>query len=204
MTASFQYEVYKQGSQHDTLLTIPLGALECKHVVPTASNHILDLSRKVGYEWVVFGSHRDGSLKSEDAIIRTMALDPSFNRPIRIVRTSDGRLWADNTHSTMAYMTRYGLDTILGEVPFYLVDFTETVPLVLSVSGSVHCNTSNIMEAVSCAKDVDNRVISGVRPSGVSWTVLDLYRVFYGLCRQYGFDSLENRNLFSVPISELM
>lgn len=169
--SSFQYEEDKIDKE---ILNTKLVDLECKHVVSKFASQIYEASIASGYKNVVLGSHRKGTLESENRIISCMANDISFNRPIRVVLGKDNRLWCDNTHSTIAYIRRNSNNVSLADVPFYLVDIRNKVPLIVSVNGTVIPDINHIKNSIACALRINNRLDLGVRPENMTWTIGDL------------------------------
>lgn len=168
---AFRYEEDKIDKE---ILNTKLVDLECKHVASRLASQIYEAAIASGYKNVVLGSHRKGTLESENCIINSMAKDSYFNRPIRIVLGTDSRLWCDNTHSAIAYLRRYDNSITLADVPFYLIDISERIPLIVSVSGTVIQSVTDIKNAIACALRINNRLELGVRPENMSWTIGDL------------------------------
>lgn len=103
--------------------------LECKHIADDSpKNKIwLELAKKVGYEWAIFGSHRkmQEEMRLNFEINRIIEMSRSQTvRPIRIVKTSNNKYFVDNTHWSLAMLMSKGKNVKLTEVPFYVVDFT--------------------------------------------------------------------------------
>lgn len=200
--SEFNFRLLENEDIYQTLLNRTLGSLECKHVVSLSAIKIYRLSLHVGYDWVVFGSHRKGSLESEKLIIDHMANDNRFNRPMRVVYGPDGRLWADNTHTCMAYMKRYGSDTKLKEVPFYVVDVREDIPSVISFNGSVNSSLEDISQAVECSLQIKGRIVNGIRPAELGWTIKDMSEEFDRLCDSFDVSNVLIRSFYTMPICE--
>ena len=94
-------------------------------------------------------------------------------RPIRIVITSNGKIFVDNTHWAIAYMKRFGQDIKLSDVPFYIVDFNFEKPYIVDVKGTVIKNEQDIKRAVNAAGDVEERIQKGWRPRQISYLLGD-------------------------------
>jgi hypothetical protein len=188
--------------EYEEILNRELTSLECKHVVSLKNKNIYDASVNAGYEWVVFGSHRKGSLETEEKIILDMTKDAKFNRPIRIVYSKDERLWADNTHTTMAYINRYGENVCLKDVPFYLVDIRGVIPVIASIHNSVSNNFDDIYSAFACSERINDRLDKGVRPIDMSWTIKDLKEEFDFYCSIFNVMNKFIRCFYEEPIIE--
>lgn len=152
-----------------------ISELECKHILfKNEDNKIFaDLADKVGYKWVLFGSHRglkEGRAEFEIARINDMAKSAS-SRAVRIVKTSNGKYFADNTHWILAYLKRFGGNLKLKDIPFYLVDFCQSIPIIVDVNNSVIKKHEDILNAVNAAGDVEERIEKGWRPDNIVYTI---------------------------------
>jgi len=168
---SFRYEEDKIDKE---IRNAKLVDLECKHVASRLASQIYEASIASGYKNVVLGSHRNGTLESENCIINSMANDSSFNRPIRVVLSKDNRLWCDNTHTAIAYLRRGDDNISLADVPFYLIDIRDKIPLIISVNGTIIPSIIDIKNAIACALRINNRIDLGARPENMTWTVGNL------------------------------
>ncbi len=157
------------------ILDFPVEKLECKHVILNEPTTIFEASVRAGYEYVILGSHRHASIEDENKRILTMQESKTFNRPVRVVKAKDERLWCDNTHTAMAYLRRnYKKQIALKDIPFYLIDVSGNKPVVVSVRNSVIQNDECIINAINCALQINNRLSQGVRPDGMSYTIGEL------------------------------
>lgn len=169
-----KYEEYIKSNKD--VLDLKLTELECKHILfkNTGTKLFVDLAEKVNYEWVVFGSHRDLAEKDrvQFEINRINDMSKSKNsRAVRIVKTSNGKYFADNTHWVLAYLKRFGENAKLKDIPFYLVDFCHNVPLIVDINNSVLKNDQDMKNAVNAAGDVEERIEKGWRSKSVVYTI---------------------------------
>lgn len=165
---------YEENTVKTEIMKFKLKDLECKHIINTTENPIYNASVHAGYQYVVFGSHRNGTLESENHIINQMANDKCFYRPIRVVLAKDNKLWCDNTHSAIAYLRRYGMEISLCDIPFYLVDVSRNTPIIVSIDQTVIPNIEAIKKSIDCALRINERLDLGVRPGAMKWTIEDL------------------------------
>lgn len=164
--------------KESNVLEYPVAALECKHVILNKPKEIYEASVKANYEYVILGSHRHASINDENERIFNMVSNKSFNRPVRIVKAKDERLWCDNTHTAMAYLRRnYKKDIRLKDIPFYLVDVSRDVPVVFSINNSIVKNDDDIQRTINCSLQINSRIDKGVRPKGMSYTVGELNNI---------------------------
>jgi hypothetical protein len=170
-------ETYVDSEEIAHIQNIRLKNLECKHlaeIITPQHNRLKTLAEEAGHKHFLLGSHRNSDIEEEKEIIRKMAEDKDFKRSIRIVITSDGLIWSDNTHTTLAYMKRYGLTVDLGRVPFYVVNLIEKIPEIISVDNRVSDSLKDIKNAISSAKRLEERIQVGYRPDNLSFTIEDL------------------------------
>lgn len=155
---------------------IPLVNIESKHVAHRNENTDIyfELSKKVGYKNTILGIHRTTSIENEYFRIQNMS-KASCLRAVRFVITNDGRIWSDNTHWTLSYIYRYGKSTLISDIPFYIIDFRNNLPIVYDCQGVVFDSISDIRKAILAAKSIQERVFAGWRPATISYKIEDLY-----------------------------
>lgn len=168
------YEEYRKNNYD--ILELKLGDLECKHILFKSNENKLfvELAEIVDYKWVVFGSHRglDEKDRMQFEINRINNMSKStFSRAVRIVKTSNGKYFVDNTHWALAYLKRLGNNVKLKDIPFYLVDFCHETPQIVDVNETVIKNDEDIKNAVNAAGDVEERIENGWRPNNIVYTL---------------------------------
>lgn len=176
--------------QNKEMKNFLLISLECKHI-PTFNNNNkiwLNLANKVGYKWAIFGSHRlmpeEQRLQYEIERVNKM-YESAISRPIRIVKTSNSMYFIDNTHWALAYLKRYGLEVKLIKIPFYIIDFTQKIPLVVDVNNSVIKEEQEIKNAITAANEIETRVLKGWRNNNCSYTLKDFITELKSSFKQY-------------------
>lgn len=176
----FEYMELDDIENIETKLHFDLLNLECKHVLSDKTTEkqerIKKASENIGYYGVVWGLASGGTTTEYEVnYLRKMQKNRSYNRAIRIVRTSDGTVWSDNAHTTICYYLRNRLmyETVyLNHVPFYIVDFYNTnIPVVMSYNNSVIKNIDDIFIALQGAYNVEVRVLRGLNRSLEHWTI---------------------------------
>lgn len=169
---------YRQPALEERLID-----LQCKHVVSDIKrNELTKLAKKVGYKWSVLGSHRNTTINDEIKRIKAMECGEVL-RPIRIVVDKSGRFWADNTHWTIAYVLRYGINTKVCDVPCYVVDLEKKT--IWSYRDSIYPITNdNLVNITENSLEIQHRLDNGWRPLNISYTIealindLNLINVF--------------------------
>lgn len=150
---------------------------ESKHVAykNDATNIFFELSEQVEYANTILGIHRTSIIKNEYMRIKNMSQSPCL-RAIRFVVTKDNKIWSDNTHWTLAYIYKYGMETRITDIPLYIVDFRNKIPVIYDCEGVVFDSLSDIKKAIVAAKSIQERLDLGWRPKNISYTIGQLYR----------------------------
>lgn len=157
----------------------------CKKIEDAESKHVADFryetkifferSDLVGYPNTILGIHRNARIKNEYFRIQNMS-SSLCTRAIRLVISRDGRLWSDNTHWTLAYILKKGVDTLVLDIPMYIVDFRESYPIIYDKEGVVFDSIYDIKCAIASAKRIQERLDLGWRPSELSYTIKQLHQ----------------------------
>lgn len=159
-------------SYMDTLLI----NTESKHVAlkNDATSIFFELSEKVEYNNTILGIHRTSIITNEYFRIKNMS-NSSCLRAARFVITKDKRIWADNTHWTLAYIYKYGLGAKISDIPLYIIDFRSKLPIIYDCEGVVFDSISDIKKSIAAAKSIQERLELGWRPNKISYTIGQLY-----------------------------
>ncbi len=154
---------------------------QCKYIskLSKSTQILYQLAKLVGFENIFLGYNKKPNLNEElDKIKSISNLDNQ--KPIRIILAKDGRLWADNTFWSLAYLNKKGIDIKLKDVPFYLVDTTTKIPVILSYNGSVIENENDVKIAIGYSLRINEMLDEGWRTKEISYTIEDLYNeLFY-------------------------
>lgn len=167
----------------ESILKMKIKDLECKHIMfakDKLSKEVFTIGQNSNYKNMILGSQRTCSVKEETKIILDMC-ESSFFRPVRIVIT-ENKVWADNTHTTLAYYLRYGEYTLVEQIPFYLIDLRKTVPKVIDLNEFLDSDINNIKSAIACSLRIKQRIVKGYRPSDTTWSI-------YNLCENMGLEN---------------
>ena len=154
-------EIQRNGEFVDEFLNMKLINMYCKHVINNQkekSNQLLVKSHEIGYEFCEWGSHNGhpSDLSYHLDIIKNMERD-NYNHSIRIVICkysfcNEPIIWVDNLHSSIRYIRKYGKETKLKDIPFYVVDLTNLdSPILKGYRNSLRLEYSNILGAMSSA-----------------------------------------------------
>lgn len=150
---------------------------ESKHVATKnkATNIFFELSEQVKYNNTILGIHRTPIIKNEYWRIKNMS-NSTCLRAVRFVITKDNHIWSDNTHWTLAYIYKYGIETRISDIPLYIIDFRNEIPAIYDCEGVVFDSLSDIRKAIAAARTIQERLDLGWRPEEISYTIGQLYR----------------------------
>ena len=150
---------------------------ESKHVADCRdqTKSFFEHSDLVGYPNTILGIHRNASIENEYFRIKNMS-QSLCHRAVRFVIDKDNRLWTDNTHWTLAYLLEKGVDTLVLDIPMYIIDFREIYPVIYDKDGAVFDSLYDIKSAVASAKRIQERLDLGWRPTKLSYTIKQLYQ----------------------------
>lgn len=177
---SFQYIDYEPGNLPTTInkfLSEKIENIESKHVAEylDSTKIFFECSQKVGYPNTILGIHRNSSIANEFFRIQNMS-QSICNRAVRFVISKDGRIWSDNTHWTLAYLLQKGSETLVADIPSYIIDFREIIPIIYDKNGVVFDSICDIKSAIASAKRIQERLDLGWRPIEISYTIKQLYQ----------------------------
>ena len=159
------------------LLPLKLLELECKHIpyLDDQTTRLHQNSLNVGYDNDILGSHRIYTNIFDDIDRIYNMSQTTCLRAVRIVITQDGKIWSDNTHWTISYLIRYGKNTKLQDIPFYVIDFREDIPIVINYNYTLFDSITEIKKAVNSAQNIQIRLNNGWRNNGLNYTIGELF-----------------------------
>ena len=85
-------------------------------------------------------------------------------------------MWSDNTHWTISYILKLGNDAKIIDVPAYIVDFRQSIPSIININNTLFDSTESIVDAIQCARQIQNRVENGWRDLNISYQIKDLIK----------------------------
>lgn len=155
-----------------------------KKLIDTQAKHVafkhehtdifFELSQKVKFDNTILGIHRGSSVENEYLRIINMS-ESTCPRAVRFVISKDGRIWSDNTHWTLAYLYKYGLNTKVNDIPMYIIDLRTLKPVIYDFNGVVFDSLADIKNAIIASKQIQERLDSGWRPENISFKIGNLY-----------------------------
>lgn len=170
----FSFEVTHSLQEYESILAMRVVELECKHIMfETDSNEkVVDLALAAYYDNIQWGYHRLATVDSENAIIDEM-VKVGLLRPMRVVMT-DRQVWADNTHTAISYVRRYGREVTVGDVPCYICDLTKQPTVLAGRINYLGGDATHQFKAVKNSIKLRLLEENGGRPPDARWSIADL------------------------------
>lgn len=154
----YRYEIFLNDIP-SYLLDMPLIEMRCKHVFNPGikEDTVLLESNRIGYKWCEWGrySGHEKNFKYHMGVIHRMEKDDYFHA-VRIVVCAydfsvEKYIWVDNLHSAIRYMRKYGVNVLLRQIPFYVVDITQPIVRIFAYSEYLRTTREDIQGAIDCA-----------------------------------------------------
>ena len=172
-----KYEVYKNNlPEYYEMENAKIIDTQSKHISPNTPKGISkvfeDLSKKVNYKFCYMSVGYNFSIEYDRDYVKHIA-NQHVIRPVKFVVTKDGRIWADNTHTSLALIIKLGTKIKICDCPYYIVDFRKNIRVI---NTKVLPDKKEIIEKVVLnALKIQNRINEGWRPSKYSYTIGDLF-----------------------------
>lgn len=156
-------------------LSTKLIEVESKHVAffDDKTKIFFELSQKVNYNNTILGIHLNATIQNEYFRINNMSRS-ACPRAVRFVITKDGRIWSDNTHWTLAYLLKHGMNITIMDIPMYIVDFRKDIPSIFDKNGAIFDSLFDIKSAIASAQRIQDRLDRGWRPCNLSYKIIEL------------------------------
>lgn len=172
------YKLYTNlSSEIITYSNLLIKDTECKHIaINTPVNTAKIFQEKasmVKYEYCFMSLKNNYSIEANHEYVRNMAKKPNF-RPAKYVIDKGGRIWTDNTHTSLSIMERNGILAHIKSADFFFVDLRDEniifqPPHLPILSNEVY--TRIIFNALKLQQRIDNCW----RPFFLSYTLENLY-----------------------------
>lgn len=172
------YKIYTNlSSEIITYSNMLIKDTECKHIAintPIKTAKIFqEKALMVNYEYCFMSLKNNYNIMDNQEYVRCMAKMPNF-RPAKYIIDKSGRIWADNTHTSLSIMVRNGISAPIKSADYFFVDLRDNyfifqpdhLPIL---SNKIYSNI--ILNALKLQQRIDN----GWRPVFLSYTMENLY-----------------------------
>lgn len=180
------YQIYT----HPTLEIVKLSKtliknVECKHIelnTPLPIAKIFEQkSTSVNYPFCYMSLKDNYNIIENQNYVRNMANIPNF-RPAKYIIDKNGRIWADNTHTSLSIMIRNGFFAPINSADYYFVDLRKGIT-IFQPSHLPILNEAIYNKIVINSLKLQKRLNEGWRPLSLSYTLENLYLTDkYNLC----------------------
>lgn len=172
-----KYEVYKNNlPEYYEIENTKIIDVQSKHISLNTPNEISktfeDLSKKVNYKFCYMSVGNNFSTKYDRDYVKHIAKQYVI-RPAKFVVSKDGRIWADNTHTSLALIIKLGINVKICNCPYYIVDFRNNIRVINTKV--LPAKKEIIDKTVINALKIQNRINKGWRPPKYSYTIGDLF-----------------------------
>lgn len=174
--STYKAIVTEDCSPYSDVLEAKLVNLECKHMIDLTNEkayHMWSLANSAGYGNILWGYATGASKINEKRKIENMC-SPDFKRPMRVVIDKDKRLWADNTHTCISNIIKFGTNVKVKDVPFYIFDYSRSEPVILNYNNSFVETPENLNNVCKNSLFLIQRINAGIRPKNTSWKIHEL------------------------------
>lgn len=150
---------------------------ECKHIAINTPINIANIYQEkasmVNYEYCFMSLKNNYNIKDNREYVRSMAKIPNF-RPAKYVIDKNGRIWADNTHTSLSIMVRNGFLASIKSADFFFVDLRDK-NIIFQPQHLPILSNEIYFQIVFNALKLQQRIDNGWRPVSLSYTLENLY-----------------------------
>lgn len=161
--------------EYSRIINYKIGSSECKHIAINTPRDIAItfelLSAKVNYDYCYMSQGNDYSVENNKQYVYKMSLSESI-RPAKYVITKDGRVWADNTHTSLSALLKFGEDARILDSDFYIIDLRNNIT-ILNPPATFTPSICQIV--IDNALKIQHRIDRGWRPVSLNYTIRDLF-----------------------------
>ena len=148
---------------------------ESKHIALATPQQIASEFEKrsaaVNYKYCYMSNQGDFNAFAVAKYIYAMHTS-DFNRPAKYVLTSDGKIWADNTHTSILHLYKFKEDVKIKQTLFYIVDTRSEYPQIILEAKNI--NPIHYPAIAKNALALENRIKLGWRPRSICYTLKNL------------------------------
>lgn len=161
-------------NEYNDIINIKIKDTECKHISINASskqkNDFEALSNMVGYNYCYMSQGDNFNVENDKRYVLEMAKLPRL-RPAKFVITKDNRVWADNTHTSIAIILQKGFEARIRDANYYLVDLR---PSIIKIINPPRLTRFVYKKIIENAQNIQDRLNLGWRPINCCYTIGDL------------------------------
>lgn len=150
---------------------------ECKHIAINTPINIANIFQEkaamVNYEYCFMSLKNNYNVKDNHEYVLSMAKAPNF-RPAKYVIDKSGRIWADNTHTSLSIMVRDGFFTPIKSADYFFVDL-RVENIIFQPQHLPILSNKIYSQIIFNALKLQQRIDNGWRPISLSYTLENLY-----------------------------
>lgn len=150
---------------------------ECKHIAintPLSTAKIFqEKASIVHYEYCYMSLKDNYDINKNHEYVRFMSETPNF-RPAKYIIDKSGRIWADNTHTSLSIMVRNGIFAPIKSADYFFVDLRNG-NIIFQPNNLPILSNDIYSKIIFNALKLQQRIDKGWRPVSLSYTLENLY-----------------------------
>lgn len=172
------YKIYTNlSSEIITYGNLLIKDTECKHIaINTPVNTAKIFQQKasmVNYEYCFMSLKNNYDIMDNHEYVRRMAETPNF-RPAKYIIDKSGRMWTDNTHTSLSIMVRNGISAPINSADYFFVDLRDE-NIIFQPQHLPILSETIYSKIIFNALKLQQRIDNGWRPVPLSYTMEELY-----------------------------
>ena len=172
------YQVYTNlTSELNELSETSIKDTQCKHIAINTPSQIAQIfeekAKLVNYEYCYMSIKTNYNIIDNQNYVYKMAIISNF-RPAKYIIDRTGRIWADNTHTSLSILVRHGIMATIKTADFYFVDLRYGNN-IFQPSHLPKLSEESYYKIIANSLKLQKRLDSGWRPAPLSYTIQDLY-----------------------------
>lgn len=151
--------------------------VECKHIAQNTPKKFAKIfeekSSLVNYAYCFMSLKNNYNVIDNQKYVLCMANSPNF-RPAKYIIDKTGRIWADNTHTSLSILLRNGINAPIKSANYYFVDLRKG-NVIFQPAHLPILSDDAYKKIINNSLKLQQRLDNGWRPTLLSYTIGDLF-----------------------------
>lgn len=127
----------------------------------------------VNYDYCFMSLKDNYNILDNQQYVLRMSKSPNF-RPAKYIIDKTGRIWADNTHTSLSILVRHGINATINSANYYFVDLRKG-NMIFQPTHLPILSDDIYIEIINNSLKLQQRLDNGWRPLSLSYTIGDLF-----------------------------
>lgn len=172
------YKIYTNlSSEIITYSKLLIKDTECKHIAINTPVNTAKIFQErasiVNYEYCFMSLKSNYNINDNHKYVQHMVETPNF-RPAKYVIDKNGRIWTDNTHTSLSIMVRNGIFASINSADYFFIDLREE-NIIFQPNYLPILPNEIYSKIIFNALKIQQRIDNGWRPISLSYTLENLY-----------------------------